>query len=136
MTTSNHKTYKVRRYFSFIILGDPLGGFLEAVLGPLEGVLEASKRPFGGLWGPLGGIRGASGRLLGAIWEHLGYCVAQEAPKMSRRRSQDSPKPAPRGPKRLPRAPKRGPRGPYQAQKAIKTNPKLHATYKAQKPQT
>ena len=72
MATSNHKTYEIRRYLSFNILGDPLGGFLDAVLGLWKaswrrpkglleasgGLLEASGEPLGGPWGQFGGILG------------------------------------------------------------------------------
>ena len=94
MTTSNQKTYKVRRYFSFNFFGDPLlklGGFLEAVFdlwkaswrlpkGFLEasgGFLEASGEPLGGSWGQLGSI------LDTLLPEKLPRC-AEEGPKTQR----------------------------------------------------
>ena len=84
--------------------------------GPLEGPLDASGVPLGGLREASGGVWEASGGRLGGSWGHLGRQGAQEALKNSQGRPQTSPKTTPRDPKWLPKAsqkrPQRPPRGP------------------------
>jgi len=102
MTTSNHKTYRVRRYFSLNIRGDPSGGFLEAVLR----LWKASWRLLKGLLEASGGLLEASG--LEALGVNLGASWALCCP----RSSQDVPKKVPRHPQNSPKRPQEASKGP------------------------
>jgi hypothetical protein len=81
-------------------------------LGPLEGLLDASGVPPGGLWGCLGSFREASLGLLGASWALRRPRSPQEVPRAPPSPLQDGPQKAPDEGQRLP---KRGPRGPQEA---------------------
>ncbi len=94
-------------------------------LGPLEGPLDASGVPLGGLREASGVWEASVGRL-GGSWGHLGRQGAQEALKNSQGRSQISPKTTPRGPRWPPKAsqrrPQRPPRGPKRPPKHHQNN--------------
>ena len=83
-------------------------------LGPLEGFLDASRVPPGGLWGCLGGLREAILGLLGASWaprRPRSYKNSQGRPqtsfKTTPRDSKWPPKASQQRPQRPPRGPKR-----------------------------
>ena len=88
-------------------------------LGPLEGILDASGVPLGGLWGCMGGLREASGRRPGGVFGALGGILGALAAKKLSRYPKDAPKSfsktPPRGPRWQPKAcqkrPQRSPRG-------------------------
>ena len=68
----------------------------EYYLGPLEGILDASGVPLGGLWGCLGGLREASGRRPGGVFGALGGILGALAAKKASRNPKDVPKAPPR----------------------------------------
>ena len=87
---------------------------------PLEGPLDASGVPPGGLREASGGVWEASGGRLGRSWG-LGRQGAQEVLKNSQGRPQLSPKTSPRGPRWPPKASQRT-RGPKRPVKQHKNN--------------
>ena len=87
-------------------------------LGPLEGFLDASGVPPGGLWGCLGGFREASLGLLGASWAPWRPRSPQEIPRTPPSPPQDGPKKPQMAAKGFQ---KESPEIPERPQEAIKT---------------
>ena len=114
------------------LFGDPWGGFMEAILS----LWKASwKRPKD-LLEASGGLLEASGEPLGGSWRQIESIVGTMLPEKLPRCTEERPKTPPKRPQENPRGfqgpLKESPKGHNKAQKATKTNQKLHQTYKAQ----